>query len=142
MSLHEYDPDLVQVIFAAVPLSGFAEDEFVSIEEDGKIFDFVKGVDGDISRSKIKGVTALLTVTLMQTSKSNAVLSAIVTQDLLSGGGAGVSPCMILDANGVSMFAAATSWVEQRPKAGYGAKAGPREWKIRVCDFQFFEGGT
>jgi len=140
--LHEYDPDQVQTLFDLVPVSGFAEDKMVDIEEDGKLFELVQGADGQSTRSKVLKRSALVTIHLMTTSQLNAAFSAIVQQDLLSPGGAGVGPLLIRDGNGASLFTSATSWIEERPKKSYGTKAEANEWKIRVVDYVFFEGGT
>jgi hypothetical protein len=141
-TFHEFDPDQHDVLFALVPMSGFAEDLMVTIEEDEDAFTIKKGVDGDISRSKNMGQTALVTIHLMSTSKSNAVLSALHDQDRKAAGGAGVAPILIRDRNGTSVFASDKAWIEKRPTVTRGKEADAREWKIRVINYEFFEGGT
>ncbi len=140
--MHEFDPDQHDVIFALVPLSGFGPDSMVTIEEDGPGYTYVKGVDGQVTRSKVLGQTALVTVTLMSSSQSNAVLSGIYTLGRDSAGGADVSPIMVRDRNGVSVFASDKAWIEGMPTVSRGPQAGPLEWKIRVVDYKFFEGGS
>lgn len=142
MSVKEYDPDQVQILFNLVPLSGFAEEKMADIEEDGKLFELVQGVDGHTTRSKNLKRSCLLTIHLMASSQLNAALSAIVQQDLLTAGGAGVGPVLIRDGNGTSIFTSAAAWIEERPKKSYGTKAEENEWKIRVVDYVFFEGGS
>jgi hypothetical protein len=139
---HEYDPDQHDCLFALVPMSGYAEDAMVTIEEDEDAFTIKKGVDGAISRSKNLGQTALVTVHLMSTSKSNATLSGLHEQDRLQPGGAGVAPILIRDRNGTSVFSSDKAWIEKRPTVTRGKEATPREWKIRVINYAFFEGGT
>ncbi len=140
--LKHYDPDLVTTIFAAIPLTGFAEDTMVTIEEEDDAFTEVGGVDGDVSRSKVLGRRATITFHLMSTSRANAALSALHEQDLQSAGGAGVAPMMVKDGNGISVFATDKAWIAKRPTVTYGKQATSREWKIRAVNYAFFEGGT
>lgn len=141
-NLKFYDPDLVDVLFSLAPIDGFATDSLVSIEADEQDFTIVKGVKGDISRSKNLGVTFLVTIMLMSTSRSNAFLSAIRALDGASAGGAGVAPILIRDRNGTSLFESDKAWIEQAPTVTRGKEAAPQEWKIRVIDATLFEGGT
>ncbi len=141
-AVKEYDPDQVQILFNLVPLSGFAEDKMADIEEDGKLFELVQGVDGQTTRSKNLKRSALLTIHLLASSQLNAALSLIVAQDLLTAGGAGVGPVLIRDGNGTSLFTSAAAWIEERPKKSYGTKSEANEWKLRVVDYVFFEGGS
>jgi hypothetical protein len=137
-----YDPDQFQFLFAGVPVEGYAEGSMISVEFSEDAFKMVKGVDGVITRSKVLGVSATITVHLMQTSRSNAVFTGIHTQDLLSPGGAGVSPAMMRDGNGVSVLASDECWINGFPAIEYGDQAQPREWKITVVKPKVIEGGT
>lgn len=141
-SFHEYDPDQVVILFAGIPLSGFADDEMISYEEDEDAFTVKKGVDGAITRVKNLGQVVEITVKLMQTSRSNAVLSALHEQDRLQPGGAGVAPFGMQDGNGTSLFATDKCWIAKRPPVSYGKDVGPREWKFHATNYAWFEGGT
>ena len=141
-TFHVFDPDQFDCLFALVPMSGYAEDTMVTVEEDEDAFTIKKGVDGAISRSKNLGQTALVTIHLMSTSKSNAALSAIHEQDKLASGGAGVSPILVRDRNGASVFASDKAWIEKGPTVTYGKEATPCEWKIRAINYAMLESGT
>ena len=125
-----------------MPLAGFGPDTMVTIEVDEDAFTIVKGVDGDVTRSKTLGQTALITVMLMSSSPSNGVLSAAHSLDQKSAGGAGIAPLMIRDRNGTSVFATDKAWVEKMPTVSRGKQAAAQEWKIRAVGFEFFEGGS
>jgi hypothetical protein len=141
MSTKHYDPDQVQFLFAGVPIEGYAEDSMIEVAWESEAFRMVKGVDGQVTRSKVLGRIAKITVHLMQSSISNAVLTGIHTQDLLSAGGAGVSPTMIRDGNGASLFVSDEAWIENFPAIAYGPTAGPRDWVIVVVNPKVIEGG-
>lgn len=136
-----YDPGEVSVNFALIPLKGFTEDTIVSIEYPESFVE-VPGVDGDVSRSKVMARVAVITIHLMQTSRSNAGLSAVHNQDLSASGGAGVAPIMIKDGNGISVFASDKAWISKMPTTTYGKQAGPREWIVKAVNYAAVEGGT
>lgn len=137
-----YDPDLVTFTFAGVTVDGYATDGMLSVEFSDEAFKVVRGLDGVLSRSKVLGRYATITCKLMQTSRSNAVFTGIHTQDLLSSGGAGVSPVMLKDGNGASIVVSDEAWINGFPNIDYGGEAGPREWKITVALPKVIEGGT
>src|SRR5207245_2623661 len=124
-AFHEYDPDQVDILFGLAPLSGFSEEDMVTIEEDNENFITVIGVDGQATRSKQKARIATITVKLMSSSSSNAYLSAVLAAHLLASGGAGVVPFLIRDRNGTSLFATDKAWISKVPPVTYSSKAGP-----------------
>src|SRR5688500_18593320 len=141
-NLHHYDPKLVKVFFLLAPISGFAEDAFIECEESDDPFTLVGGVDGDFTRTKNNSVSLVSTFNLMQTSKSNAFLSAAHLQDRESDGGAGIGGLLITDLNGVSVVKAGQAWIELGAAPNYAKNAGPRSWKIRAIDYKIIETGT
>jgi len=98
MSVKTYAPNQVKIVMGALPLSGLAEDTFV---------------------------------TLMQTSASNAALTALHHADKSTDGN-GAVPVAITDLRGTSLHASDSAWVVKMPDAGYGAKVGNREWTIET----------
>lgn len=137
-----YDPDMVDVLFTGIPLSGFGEDTFVSVELDEDDFIEVKGVDGDVSRSKVMARMGTITITIMSTSQSNAYLSGIRKGDLEAPGGAGVGAFMIRDRNGTTLVMAGKAWIAKPPPVVFGKQAVPLEWKLRAYNPEIFIGGT
>ncbi len=141
-NLKHFNPDLVDFIFGGVPISGFAEDGMIEIEEEGDRFVLVKGTTGEIARSKVLAKVAKVTVKLLSTSDSNDVLSAAHLLDINTDGGGGVVPVGMIDRNGRSVLAAPQGWVDGIPPVKMGAKAEERTWKITVINHKLFVGGT
>jgi hypothetical protein len=141
-SQKEYNPKRHKVLISGVQMTGFAEDVMFTFEESGPLFNVVQGVDGQVSRSRNYKQTGLLTIHLMNTSRSNAVLSALAQLGISSEGGEDVVAVLVTDDNGTSKIAADTAWIEERPKPSRGTQASANEWKIRVANYVFFEGGT
>jgi hypothetical protein len=138
-----YDADQVTVILASIPIdSGYADGEFLSIEQDTDDFTDVVGTDGEVTRSKTNDRRATITLTLMQSSGGNAVLSALNNLDVNTPGGAGVGTLLVRDKQGTSLYAASKCWIAKPPTATFGREAGSREWKIRCADLKRLDGGN
>lgn len=142
-NFHVYDPNEITIMVCGIPIEGgFADGSFVEVDQDSDDFDDVVGTDGDVTRSKTNDRRATVTLTLMQSSEANALLSALNNLDRKQSNGAGVGPLLIKDNQGTSLYAAEKSWIAKPPTAGFDKKAGPREWKIRVADLERFDGGN
>lgn len=143
MGVKEYDPDLVDVIISGFPVSGFQEDAIVTFAFDDAFYEIVKGVDGDVSRSRKVARTGKLTIHLLSTSQSNAELSALMLLGTQSGNGTSdVFPVLIRDRNGASLLATDKAWIEKAPDVAYGGKAGPRDWVLCLVKPAFLEAGV
>lgn len=140
---HVYDPDNVSIMVCGIPIEGgFADGTFIEIEQDSDDFVDVVGTDGAVTRSKTNDRRATITITLMQSSESNALLSALNNIDRKAKNGAGVGPCLITDNQGTSLYAGEKSWIAKPPTAGFDKTAGPRAWKIRVASLERFDGSN
>jgi len=131
-----YDPENYSVIFNAIPIEGFAEDDFVDIEFDSEGYQDQIGVDGHVVRYKSSDQRAKVTFTLMATSLSNKLLSAMYNADIKSPNGIGVGPLLIRDTQGITVFAGTQAWIQKMPKTTLGQKLGNKEWKIRVAKLE------
>ncbi|WP_313378005.1 phage structural protein [Achromobacter insolitus] len=131
MSVKTYDPGQIKVVVGAVALSGYAEDTFVTVVEIGEGISSVSGADGEVARSMSRDSRLRITVTLLQTSNSNALLTALHQTDK-STNGQGIVPVAVTDLRGKSLHASDAAWVVKMPDAGYAAKSGTREWVIET----------
>jgi hypothetical protein len=138
-----YDSNQVDVVFNGLTIdSGRADGTFVKIDWEADRFTDKAGADGETTRSKTNDKRATITLTLMQSSASNAALSALAALDDVAPNGAGVGPVLIKDRSGLSLYSAPASWIARSPDAEFAAEAGTREWKIRVSGLQAFDGGN
>lgn len=140
MPLHSYRPKDVVVTFGGVQLSGFGEDSFIMVEPTEATFTMVSGVDGAASRSLTGNATGKVTITLMQTSESNAYLTAIFNADKLTG--EGVKSLLIQDNSGKDVHFAPYAFIEQMPSAEYAKEVGTREWSFLCADLDEFLAGS
>lgn len=143
MGTKTYNADEVSLIIGGVPIdAGFADGEFVRVEQESDDFGDVVGTDGEVTRFKTNDRRANVTVLLMQTSDSNQFLSALSNLDKITPNGAGIVPFLLLDGNGASIHEALELWVKKGPDVAYGREPGNREWELRVASLDRFDAGT
>ena len=132
----QYDPEDYSVVFNGVPIEGFAEDDCIDIDFDSEGFADQVGADGRVVRYRSSDQRATITFSLMATSPSNKLLSAMYNADIKTPNGMGVGPILIRDTRGVTVFAGTQAWIQKMPKSTLGQKLGNREWKIRVAKLE------
>ena len=120
-----YDPKMVVITFGGIPIMGYAEDSFVECAPAEERFTRKVGADGEVVRSKSANGCYDVTVTLLQTSLSNGVLSAAQVAD--ENTGLGMLPLSITEiASGAEHFFP-QAWVE-KPTWSRGKEAGEQAW--------------
>lgn len=143
MALKVYSAAEITFTFSGIPIdSGRGDDEFCRIAKAEQTFTYKAGVDGEGTRSESKNAYYQVTLTLMQTSKGNAILSAIYNGDIAIPGGSGIAPILVRDRQGLSNFAAAEAWIESDPEHTYAKEAGTVAWVFGVHKPINFNGGN
>lgn len=140
MALTNYDPAQVSVIFAGIPISGFADGTFVSIDQNEDSFALTIGSDGEGVRARSNNDSGRVTITLLQSSESNDLLSAAHNAD--KGTGNGVAPLLIKDNTGRTIIEANTAWIVRSPAQEFAREASSREWIIETNKLNQFVGGN
>ncbi len=139
-----FDVKRNKVLFGGIELTGFAADVQVEVTRDEDAFTKKVGVDGEVSRSRNNNKTGSVKISLMQTSPSNAVLSAAMLADEANLA-AGVLPLLILDISGGALPStsfAANAWVKKAPDQKFGKEVEVREWTLDCGDMDVFIGGN
>jgi hypothetical protein len=127
-NVYTYDPKQVVVTFGGIIVSGYAEGTFISIASNGDSFAKRKGSDGSVDRINMNVYDYSVTLTLMMTSPTNALLSAALIADKETN--TGVVPLTVTDLSGNSVFTAAQAWIAKDPDDEYGDSLATREWRI------------
>lgn len=137
-----YDAKEVSLVIAGIPIdSGFAEGEFVKLEQNEEDFKMVVGTDGSVTRSKTNNRTAKATVRLLQTSDGNAALSALNRLDKAQPNGAGVGTFLLKDrTTGTIVYQAEHCWIAKPPTVSMDKTATPREWQVDIADLDRTDG--
>jgi len=131
MAVKTYDPAFVSMFYGEIEIKGFSQDSAITVTPVEK-WSLQVGVDGEGTRSKTSDRSATITVSLMQSSATNPLLSAASALDDNTPGGTGGKPLLIKDNSGDSVFSAETAWIEKDPDAEYNREATAREWTFRT----------
>lgn len=136
-----YDPAKVVVTFGGVPISGFADETFVSIKRsNGGAFAKKRGADGKVERINKGSYDFTVGITLQQTSSSNLTFDAAMKADMLSN--SGKAPLSVTDLNGVTMLTAPEAWVNEDPSVDLGSDTSSRKWVIETGPAPLTIGGN
>lgn len=135
-----YDPARVVVTFAGIPIRGYAEGTFVSLERDEDSFEKSVGAQGDVTRVRKRNRAGRATITLQQASPTNDELSARVLLDEQTG--AGYGPLMVKDLNGTTLASAAVAWLVRPSSVSFADSAEGREWMIDCAELTLTVGGS
>ncbi len=138
---NQYDPLRVIASFRGIPLNnGVKDGTFISAMRNEDTFSIDVGATGDVTRVRSRNATGRVTVTLMQGSITNDLMSAVAQEDEAFGTGFG--PVLIRDLNGNTVCDAPIAWIVKPAEVEFADEAGPREWVIECADFATFIGGN
>jgi hypothetical protein len=122
--------------------SGFADGEFLRIEQESDDFSDVVGTDGEVAISPTNDKRATITVTLLQTSSGTDQLSGLRNQGMLRTGRPGAGPLYIRDRLGNALYEAPVVWIQKPPDVSFDRTATARAWTLRVGQLKRFDGGN
>ena len=140
MAFAQYDPSQVTVIVGGAPISGYADGTFVSVSFDEQQWNKVTGADGMTQRSKTNNYAGSITITLLNGSASNDVLSQLWADDRSRNSGA--VPILVKDFSGRTIWSAQHAWVQQMPDQGFSKDAENREWTMDCSELRGAAGGN
>lgn len=139
MSIRTYDPAKNVASFLGLVITGFADGEFIKAERAEDTFTAHVGAGGEEARVMSRNRMGSVTITLMQTSLSNDILSALQVADELAGTGSG--PLFIKELNGTTAVLAPNAWIKKPPAMGRGKEMGNVEWVFECSAMTVFNGG-
>lgn len=125
-----YDPRKVIVIFGNNQITGFSEDEMVTIAPHGEGMQLYSGADGGVARSIDPDHTFEVTLHLATSSKSNTILSNAYNNDRATG--QYIQPLLIKDLSGQTLFSAGQSWVSNFPESTRGRTIDTQDWVLQT----------
>lgn len=140
MATKTYDPNSIAVVVNGILMSGFSENSIVKVSRNQDMWSDQIGADGTGTRSKSNDKSGKIEISLMQTSASNDVLSALAVLDEATNGGK--VPVLIKDLSGTSLHGSEEAWIVKIPDSDYGNKAGTRSWVIATHSLSNFVGGN
>jgi len=129
----------LQVIWGPEQIHGFADD-IVEIEQPEDDVEVVSGADGEVTHIMKTARHAKITVTLKQTSLSNAVFSAYRIADRETG--AGIFPFTVRDASGTTLFFAPAARIIKAPNIKRSKTVQDNQWVFGTGPAETFIGGN
>lgn len=136
-----YAPQEITVNVGGQRITGFLSGTFVSVERETPSFRKVVGSDGEVARIGSANKTGLVTLTLMSTSDSNDLLSALLRADEETF--SGQFTFSLYDTLGTTKIVAPSAWIANYANIEYGDDdiAG-REWTIELGNYEHFVGSN
>jgi hypothetical protein len=134
-----YDPKQNTVVFAGIPIEGFAEDIYAASRNEDA-FNLRVGATGRAARAQNANNSGRVTITLLQTSPSNARLAAQHALDQATGNGTGV--LSIKDLSGADRVFAQEAWIVKHPDMENNNEVGQREWILESGNLVMTAGGN
>lgn len=125
-----YNPKKNIIIYGAKQLTGFAEDDMITIKPLGDGMQIFSGADGEVGRSIDPNSTYEVTVSLATSSKSNDYLSNCFNKDRKTGNN--MLPLIIKDLSGSTLFFAKQAWIKNFPETKRGRKISNHDWTFNT----------
>lgn len=125
-----YDPKKNIIIYGGRQLTGFAEDDMITIKPLGDGMQIYNGADGEVGRSVDPNRTFEVKVSLATSSKSNDYLSECYNKDRRTG--SYMLPLTIKDLSGSTLFFAKQAWVQNFPESKRGRNIDNQDWTFNT----------
>jgi len=139
-----YDPAAISMSVANIIVSGFEPGTFITLTRNTNNFVTTLGPDGkELIRTKRNDRSAMLTLTLRQSSDSNLSLANLAEQDEKNADGLveiGISDAT--EGAGASAIEfSGTGWVEKPSDASFAETPQPRAWIFRLAEVSMRHAG-
>lgn len=138
--LKTYNAQQVSIVFNGKILTGYAENDFCTVEMSDDAWKHHVGASGEECRSRTNDESGKVTVKLAQYSSDNAVLAALHLADKASGTGVGILG--VVDKSGASLHGSDEAYIMKAPAAAYAKTPGDREWVFMCAGLAHFVGGN
>jgi hypothetical protein len=122
-----------------MPITGFAPGTFVRAAALADRYRFVPGVDGEAERVRSRNAAARLTLTLLQSSGSNAYLSGLIASDRGLENGLPPMPLIVKTPDGYSLFFSGRAWLVKPADQEYSDDLSERVWHFDCPDAKIVE---
>jgi hypothetical protein len=138
--LKDFDPSQLSVIVGGQIISGLADGESVKAEPNEDAVTLSIGSQGHGVRTHNANKSGKITLTLLHTSESNAVLQGFKVTDELSKNG--TFPVLIRDNSGGDLITCSSGWIMKQASASFGKEATNKEWVIETHDLKVLLGAS
>ncbi len=134
------NPNEFSIIYGAHVIKGYADGTFINIVYNANTFEMMKGADGEAARVLTNDNSVTVTVTLLQTSSSNTVLSGFSNIDKKTGLGA--LPFLVKDNSGFTKGGGSVAWIQKDPDQSFSKSVETRDWTFVIPHYEGIVGGN
>src|SRR5262245_28013572 len=122
MSAKVYNLDQVACAAGGIPISGYGQGGAIKIEQMSEDVKVIVGVDGEVAFSRSNNKCRKVTVTVLQTSNANIILTGLHTANMKAPNGI-LFPFVVADTGGASLFASSAACLASFPDQEYSNEA-------------------
>jgi len=130
MALKTYNLAEVAISINGIEMTGFGENDAITVEYAEQAWQTVVGADGEVTRSRTNNELARATLTLMQTAVANAALQAAVFADKEFG--TNIFAFSLEDLQRSEVLFGSDCYIEQSPTKAFNKAAAERVWVIVI----------
>ena len=143
MSVSTYSPKRLVISVLGKNITGFSDDDMITVSLDEDKFVKFTSVDGESARSYNVSSAGKFVITLNQTSKANQTLSALLLADMADNTGQLTFPVAIRDLNSDGTFYLAKDcWLVGMPESSFNKEIENRVWTLDAADIKFNLAGS
>jgi aspartokinase-like uncharacterized kinase len=129
-TLFNYCPESVNCLIAGfIPIEGFVDGTFISVDKDEMPYSSVRLPDGTIARKYNNSQTYTITITLHNGAETNNLLTKMWQVDEITQ--RGKFPLLIKDQSGSDLLFSTESWIEGIPSLTKSNAIDSRVWVIK-----------
>lgn len=140
-TLFNYVPESVNCLIAGlIPITGFVDGTFISVDKDEMPYSSVRMPDGTIARKYNNSQTYTITITLHNGAETNNLLTKLWQVDEITQ--RGKFPLLIKDQSGSDLLFSTESWIEGIPSLTKSNAIDSRVWVIKSAYAQINIGGN
>ena len=140
-TLFSYIPESVNCLIAGfIPITGFVDGTFISVDKDEMPYSSVRMPDGTIARKYNNSQTYTITITLHNGAETNNLLTKMWQVDELTQ--IGKFPLLIKDQSGSDLLFSTESWIEGIPSLTKSNAIDSRVWVIKSAFATINVGGN
>jgi hypothetical protein len=137
-----YDPLSVLVSFQSITFTQLMAGAFLKAKRDEDAWKKKVGATGDVARAKVRNKAGSVVVTLMMTSPTNALLSAVhLLGEVVPPTNLDQGPLMIKDLLGGTLCHAKVAWIKKVSDIEFSDDIVGREWTFDCESLDITVGG-
>lgn len=123
--INTFNPSSTTLLLSNHKVHGITE---IAVKKNSTTFEIVKGIRGKNTRRRNRDSSCVISVSLIQTSTSNDVLSEIVALDKEQG--TGQITLLLKDISGSTLIKSDNAFIEDYPEATFQENISMRTWNI------------